>query len=66
LIASRKTVEELRDYLGLDSLYYLSIDGLLKATEFKHPEENFCKACFDGCYPVTFDMHLTKDCLESN
>ncbi len=66
LIASRKTVEELRDYLGLDSLYYLSIDGLLKATEFKRPEENFCKACFDGCYPVTFDMHLTKDCLESN
>jgi amidophosphoribosyltransferase len=66
LIASRKTVEELRDYLGLDSLYYLSIDGLLNATEFKRPEENFCKACFDGCYPVAFDTHLTKDCLESN
>jgi amidophosphoribosyltransferase len=66
LIASRKTVEELRDYLGLDSLYYLSIDGLLNATEFKRPEENFCKACFDGCYPVAFDMHLTKDCLEGN
>ena len=66
LIASRKTVEELRDYLGLDSLYYLSIEGLLKATEFNRPEENFCKACFDGCYPVAFDMHLTKDCLESN
>jgi len=66
LIAARKTVEELRDYLGLDSLYYLSIDGLLNATEFKRPEENFCKACFDGCYPVAFDTHLTKDCLESN
>jgi amidophosphoribosyltransferase len=66
LIAARKTVEELRDYLGLDSLYYLSIDGLLNATEFKRPEENFCKACFDGCYPVAFDMHLTKDCLEGN
>jgi amidophosphoribosyltransferase len=66
LIAATKTVEELRDYLGLDSLYYLSIDGLLKATEFKSPEKNFCKACFDGCYPVAFDMQLTKDCLESN
>jgi amidophosphoribosyltransferase len=65
LIAARKTVEELRDFLGLDSLYYLSIDGLLKATEFKNPENNFCKACFDGSYPVAFDMHLTKDCLES-
>ena len=66
LIAASKTVEELREFLGLDSLYYLSIDGLLEATEFKSPENNFCKACFDGCYPVAFDMQLTKDCLESN
>jgi len=66
LIASRKTVEELRNFLGLDSLYYLSIDGLLNATEFESPEKHFCKACFDGCYPVAFDMQLSKDCLESN
>ena len=65
LIATRKTVEELRDFLGLDSLYYLSIDGLLNATEIKSPEKNFCKACFDGCYPVAFDRQLSKDCLES-
>ena len=66
LIAATKTVEELREFLGLDSLYYLSIDGLLTATEFKSPENNFCKACFDGCYPVAFDTQLSKDCLESN
>jgi len=66
LIAATKTVEELREFLGLDSLYYLSIDGLLNATEFKSPENNFCKACFDGCYPVAFDTQLSKDCLESN
>ncbi len=66
LIASRNTVEELRVFLGLDSLYYLSIDGLLNATEFKSPEKYFCKACFDGCYPVAFDRQLSKDCLESN
>ncbi len=66
LIAARKSVEELREFLGLDSLYYLSIDGLLKATEIESPENNFCKACFDGCYPVAFDRRLTKDCLESN
>jgi amidophosphoribosyltransferase len=66
LIAARKTVEELREFLGLDSLYYLSIDGLLNATEFKSPETNFCKACFDGCYPVAFDKQLTKSCLESD
>ena len=66
LIAASKTVEELREFLGLDSLYYLSIDGLLKATEFKSPETNFCKACFDGCYPVAFDENLTKACLETS
>ena len=65
LIAARKSVDELKDFLGLDSLYYLSIDGLLNATEFKDPKENFCKACFDGCYPVAFDTHLSKDCLEN-
>ena len=64
LIAAQKTVEELRVYLGLDSLHYLSIDGLLKSTAIENPERNFCKACFDGCYPVAFDENLTKECLE--
>jgi amidophosphoribosyltransferase len=65
LIAANKTVQELGDILGLDSLYYLSLNGLLEATGFQNPENNFCKACFDGCYPVLFDDDLTKDCLET-
>ena len=64
LIAARMSVEELRDFLGLDSLYYLSLPGLLQATGVEDPEYNFCKACFDGCYPVEFDELLSKDCLE--
>jgi len=64
LIAASKSVEELKDYLGLDSLYYLSLEGLLEATGVEEPEAHFCKACFDGCYPVTFDADLAKDCLE--
>ena len=65
LIAAQKTVEELREYLGLDSLHYLSIEGLLKSTGIENPEKNFCKACFDGIYPVAFDENLTKECLET-
>ena len=65
LIAAKKTVEELRGYLGLDSLHYLSIDGLLKSTGVENPEKIFCKACFDGRYPVAFDENLTKECLET-
>jgi amidophosphoribosyltransferase len=64
LIAANKTVEELREHLGLDSLYYLSLEGLLSATNLENPENHFCKACFDGCYPVTFEESLGKDCLE--
>lgn len=64
LIAANKSVEELRDLLSLDSLHYISLDGLLKSTGVDNPENNFCKACFDGCYPVEFDESLSKDCLE--
>ena len=64
LIAASKSVEALRDYLGLDSLHYLSIEGLLQSTGVQNPEQHFCKACFDGCYPVSFDERLSKDCLE--
>jgi amidophosphoribosyltransferase len=65
LIAARKSVEELKDYLGLDSLHYLSIKGLLQSTGIENPEHHFCKACFDGCYPVSFDEMVSKDCLET-
>jgi len=65
LIAARMNVDELTQHLGLDSLYYLSIEGLLEASGIENPLDNFCKACFDGCYPVNFDENLSKDCLEN-
>jgi amidophosphoribosyltransferase len=64
LIAANMSVKELNDYLGLDTLAYLSLEGLLASTDFDDPEMNFCKACFDGCYPVEFDENLSKFCLE--
>jgi amidophosphoribosyltransferase len=51
-------------FLGLDSLYYLSLEGLLESTGVRQPDGNFCKACFDGCYPVQFDENLSKNCME--
>ncbi|MBS3731995.1 MAG: amidophosphoribosyltransferase [Desulfobacterales bacterium] len=65
LIAARKTVAELEEFLGLDSLHYLSLEGLLAATGVDSPENNFCKACFDGCYPVSFDQDISKNCMET-
>lgn len=48
LIANQKSLEEIREHLDVDSLEYLSVDGLLEAT--KMPEENFCTACFTKNY----------------
>jgi amidophosphoribosyltransferase len=50
LIASEKKVEEIKQYLEVDSLGYLSIEGLLSVVS--EPKQNFCAACFNGEYPV--------------
>jgi amidophosphoribosyltransferase len=62
LIASMKTVEEIREYLNLDTLYYLSLKGLVKATGAN--TDIFCKACYDGNYPVPPDTNFKKLGLE--
>jgi amidophosphoribosyltransferase len=58
LIAANHSVEEIRAYLGVDSLGYLSVDGLLESTGL--PKGNFCVACFTGDYPVGFDEEPGK------
>jgi len=65
LIAASKTQKELKEYLKLDSLHYISIDGLLESTCTPQPAKQFCKACFDGSYPVSFDESISKNCLET-
>lgn len=64
LIAAKKTLEELREFLGLDSLHYLSIEGMLESSGVQDPENFFCKACFDGNYPVRIHENMSKNCLE--
>ncbi len=50
LIAANYSVEEIRKFLGVNSLYYISLEGMIKATNL--PKENFCLACFTEDYPV--------------
>ena len=50
LIAHNLSVEEIRDFLGVDSLAYLPIDRLLAATGC--PADHFCVACFNNQYPT--------------
>ena len=64
LIAATQTTDEIRDFIGADSLGYLSIPGVLAALEL--PYEQFCFACFDGRYPepVPYDVSSRKFLLE--
>lgn len=50
LIASSHSIEEIREFIGADSLAYLSLDALVEATGA--PKERFCLACLDGDYPI--------------
>ncbi len=60
LIASSRTVEEIRDLLGATSLAYLSLEGLQEATA--RPDETFCRACLTRSYPTLLpeDRQLAK------
>ncbi len=56
LIAAQLDVEEIRRYIGADSLGYLSLEGLLQAVGGE--AMRFCRACFDGKYPIPIPEHL--------
>jgi amidophosphoribosyltransferase len=64
LIAAQKTIPEVRDYIGADSLGYLSIEGLIKAIGL--PREMFCLACFTGDYPIPVQIEMDKLALEGS
>ncbi len=63
LIASQKTIAEVRDFIGADSLGHLSIDGLIKAVAL--PKDIFCLACFTGDYPIPVQLEMDKLALET-
>ena len=55
-------VEAMRDWLGVDSLAYLSTDGLMRAVHGANKSDRgYCNACFTGNYPVPVNMDVTKE-----
>ncbi len=61
LIASSHDVDQIADYLRVDSLSYLSRDGLLRATG---AAERYCTACFTGDYPVPLEQEFEKEIFD--
>lgn len=57
LIGANKTVDEICEYIGADSLAFLSVEGLLKVM----PKGGYCDACFTGRYPVAIPESFGRD-----
>ncbi|WP_457640435.1 amidophosphoribosyltransferase [Persephonella sp.] len=51
LIAANMSIDEIKRYIGVDNLYYLSLEGMIGAAN-KFRQKGFCTACFTGNYPV--------------
>jgi amidophosphoribosyltransferase len=63
LLAAQKSIPDIRDYIGADTLGYLSVDGLIRAVGL--PKNNFCLACFTGDYPIPVQLEMDKLALEN-
>ena len=61
LIAHKRAVNEICDHVGADSLYYLSVEGMMRAVG---REDGFCQACFTGQYPIAVDLSSVKTGFE--
>ncbi|MDD5169667.1 MAG: amidophosphoribosyltransferase, partial [Syntrophales bacterium] len=64
LIAAQKgAVDKIAAFVGLDSLYYLSLEGMVEATHMKMDE--VCLACYTGEYPLKPPTDANKYCFET-
>lgn len=62
LVAHNRSVDQVRGFVGVDSLHYLSLEGMLKSVRL--PAEKYCTACFSGDYPILVDEPVEKFALE--
>jgi amidophosphoribosyltransferase len=62
LIANKMTMDQIREYLQADSIGYVDLDGMVRATGLE--KKKFCTACYTGEYPVPFDAALDKYIIE--
>jgi amidophosphoribosyltransferase len=62
LIAAHQQVSQIRDFLGLDYLGYLSVEAMVEAT--RNDSASFCLSCFTGDYPVPLESDFSKTCFE--
>jgi amidophosphoribosyltransferase len=62
LMAANNSLEQIRDFLGVDSLGYLSLEGMIAASGL--PASEFCTACYTGQYPSPVESEMDKFVME--
>lgn len=62
LVAHDRTVEDVRQYLGVDSLHYLSLEGMLSCMQ--RLPSHYCTACYSGDYRIDVDHPVTHEFLQ--
>ena len=62
LLANNRTLEEIKEFLGVDSVGYLSLPGMLSCAAL--PKDHYCTACWSGRYPIPVDVALNKFSME--
>jgi len=63
LIAHKRTVGEICAHVGADSLYFLSLAGMMRAVG--RTDDGYCQACFTGEYPLPLNSENTKTGFET-
>jgi amidophosphoribosyltransferase len=66
LIAATHSIDAIRQFIGLDSLNYLSLGGLLQGAGAPMEGHPYCLACFNGEYSVPFGEPVSKHCFEQH
>ncbi len=62
LLANNRDLKQIKEFLDVDSIGYLSLEGLLSCA--KWPDDHYCTACWSQKYPIAVDAQLTKMAME--
>jgi amidophosphoribosyltransferase len=64
LLANNKNMDQIKEFLGVDSIGYLSLEGMLSCTD--KPDDHYCTACWNGKYRIPVDVTVNKFTMEKH
>ena len=62
LLANNRNLDQIKDFLEVDSIGFLSLEGMLGCAGL--PDDHYCAACWSGKYPIPVNMALNKFSME--